>query len=570
MKGVFLVVVFLLLFVGSVSSQITYSDGRIDVGCLNGVLEERGASWRAADNERTGMTRAERMRTYGEIVQPEPFSVPRFKKRNRKDLPDSLSWHDWTGMGVDWMSPVRDQRQCGSCWAFAAVGQVEGTYNIVTSNPELDLDLSEQTLVSDCFGGGNCMGGSPYWALVYVMDTGIPDEDCYRYRAISEPCNICDDWEFSARKIRSVQLVTDTVADIQAIKEALMIEPVISQMEVYTDFNGYHYGIYEHISGDFEALHVVVLVGWNDADSCWYARNSWGASWGIVGYFKIRYGESGIGRWTYIIGIDTLRVSLPDTITICVPDSVELVPDVSGGAPCYGHDPPEYSYLWSPGNGLSDSTAKTPVAYVEEDSWFYLTVTDINGTEVRDSVFVRIDPHLDVALGADTSIYLLTPAHLIAHVNGGTPPYDYHWEPESLFSFQDTSEQTVFLEGGTEVSVCVEDARGCFGCDTTFVSLLPNPYLSGVEDIKGYFLTSAFPNPTTDVALFFYGVPREEMVEIAIYNILGQKLLVPVFGKQRKGIYRFEVQTASLPRGVYLCRMKAGSFNQIRKVVVFR
>ena len=570
MKSITLVIVFLLPLVSSASSQITYPDGRLDVERLNSILEERGASWRAADNERTGMTMAERMRTYGEIVQPEPFSVPRFKKRNRKDLPDSLSWHDWTGMGVDWMSPIRNQRNCGSCWAFAAVGQVEGTYNIVASNPELDINLSEQTLVSDCFSGGSCMGGSPYWALVYVMDIGIPDEACYRYRAVDEPCNLCDDWEFSARKIQSVQLLTDTIADIQTIKEALMIEPVVSQMEVYADFNGYHYGIYEHTSGDFEALHVVVLVGWNDADSCWYARNSWGASWGIVGYFKIRYGDSGIGQWTYIIGIDTLRVSLPDTITICVPDSVELVPDVSGGAPCYGYDPPEYSYLWSPGNCLSDSTARAPVAYVAEDSWFHLTVADINGTEAEDSVFVRIDPHLDVRLGADTSIYLLTPAHLIVNVDGGTPPYDYHWEPESLFLFQDTSEQSIFLEEETEFSVCVEDARGCFGCDTTFVSLLPNPYLSGIENIKGYFLTSPFPNPASDVAMFFYGVPKEGTVEITIYNILGEKLLVPVSGERESGIYRFEIQTASLPRGVYLCRMEAGSFNQIRKVVVFR
>ena len=73
-------------------------------------------------------------------------------------LPDHFDWRDKDGQ--DWMTPVKNQGSCGSCWAFSAVGVVEPEYNIAYGNPDLDLDLSEQYLVSDCCTScGSCGGG---------------------------------------------------------------------------------------------------------------------------------------------------------------------------------------------------------------------------------------------------------------------------------------------------------------------------------------------------------------------------------------------------------------------------
>ena len=96
--------------------------------------------------------------------------------------PASFDWRNQAGQ--NWMTAVKNQGSCGSCWAFSAVGATEGAYNVQSGNPNLDLNLAEEYLVSDCgaaAGVGTCCGGSPTGALRFVRDSGIPDESCMPY-----------------------------------------------------------------------------------------------------------------------------------------------------------------------------------------------------------------------------------------------------------------------------------------------------------------------------------------------------------------------------------------------------
>jgi len=113
------------------------------------------------------------------ISPAEPTAAPLEPGVSVVGLPASF---DWTNKdGQDWVTRVKNQSACGSCWAFSAVGTVEAIYNIDKNNSDLDLDLSEETLNSDCLGGSDCCGGSYTDALDYIRDNGIPDEDCLPY-----------------------------------------------------------------------------------------------------------------------------------------------------------------------------------------------------------------------------------------------------------------------------------------------------------------------------------------------------------------------------------------------------
>ena len=96
-------------------------------------------------------------------------------------LPSVFDWRNENGQ--DWMTAPKNQSQCGSCWAFAAVGAIEANINISSNNPGLDLDLSEEYLNSDCPAqyAGSCCGGWVDTALQVAVDEGIPDEACMPY-----------------------------------------------------------------------------------------------------------------------------------------------------------------------------------------------------------------------------------------------------------------------------------------------------------------------------------------------------------------------------------------------------
>ena len=217
------------------------------------------------------------------------------------------AWHpetfDWRNKdGNNWMTPVRNQGACGSCVAFGTIGTLEGQLNIYHNDPRLDMDLSEQHIFS-C-GGGTCdQGWWPDAAFRYLLDTGVPDEECFPYTSgqigLDQPCrNTCPDWRARVVKISCWGYVGGD-AEVKTpaeIKEQLLKGPIATTMMVYEDFSAYSGGIYEHVYGEQLGGHCVAFVGWDDTTTppCWIVRNSWGM-WGEGGYFRIRMGSNEVG-----------------------------------------------------------------------------------------------------------------------------------------------------------------------------------------------------------------------------------------------------------------------------------
>jgi len=198
---------------------------------------------------------------------------------------------DWSNKdNENWVTPVKNQGSCGSCWAFAATAGVEAVINIEKNDFEFDLDLSEQYLVSDCCSYcGSCAGGWTNNALQYIRDEGITDEACFPYTASNSSCsNRCSTWNENLWTIEATGQVPNNEIKEYLIEKGPLPTYISIHQGGYYDENDIYRG------SNLPVNHGVLLVGYNDAGGYWIAKNSWGVGWQDSGYFKIGYGECSI------------------------------------------------------------------------------------------------------------------------------------------------------------------------------------------------------------------------------------------------------------------------------------
>lgn len=211
-----------------------------------------------------------------------------------------FSWAEFDD--VCWVTPIRSQGNCGSCFTFGSLAAVETMYRFVASDPLLAVDLSEQEVIS-CLGYATCdNGGTAEQVATYLKNTGVPDESCDPYTSgdtgsegACTPCvdvnqrrHYVEDWDYS------VWPPTE-----ETIKSALLSGPVVANLQVYSDFDDYPvYGggngpVYQRNTTDGNNVaggwHIVAIVGWDDTSNppSWIIKNSWGTDWGLQGYAKV-------------------------------------------------------------------------------------------------------------------------------------------------------------------------------------------------------------------------------------------------------------------------------------------
>ena len=261
----------------------------------NRMIEETGARWIAGETSLSGLSTEEKMRHLGSMPPPvtgdEEILSPYY---SLGALPSSL---DWRSNGGNFVTPIRNQSSCGSCWAFAATAALESAMLIYSNSPGTNLDLSEQVMVSCGASGSNdaggCGGGYVSYASDHIRNTGLPLETCYPYTATDGNCgSACANWQSSAYKIASWSWVATTAPTVDGLKNALsQYGPLVTTLRVYDDFYDYVDGVYSYVSGPYLGGHAVLLVGYNDNEQCFIVKNSWGTWWGEDGYFKIAYSE---------------------------------------------------------------------------------------------------------------------------------------------------------------------------------------------------------------------------------------------------------------------------------------
>ncbi|KAE8573296.1 digestive cysteine proteinase 1 [Halyomorpha halys] len=225
----------------------------------------------------------------GFINSGKPSRKPILKTKQsllrRGDVPQSFDWRDKNAV-----TPIKDQKQCLSCWIFSAVGAVESQHFIKTGQL---VTLSEQNVL-DCVNApvdtGHCRVGWMDTAFEYILNNGIDTEESYPYEAEIKECR------FDAANVgATITGYADLPSgDEKVLKTAVATVGPVSVAIDSMDGNFQHYqsGVYysENCQNTEDKLdHALLIIGYGkeNGQPYWLVKNSWGTTWGEDGFAKI-------------------------------------------------------------------------------------------------------------------------------------------------------------------------------------------------------------------------------------------------------------------------------------------
>lgn len=285
-----------------VSAGFAASPKMVGVKEVQEWIVKEHANWRAKDSWLTRLSESDVQRMFG--LQHMPTGSLDFSGIQAKGA-SSIDWRN--NNGVNWLGPVMNQGNCGSCVAFSAIATLEAQTTISSGLPWLHPTFSPQQVFA-CGGGGCETGWEPAGAADFLKSTGAVDEACMPYTSGSTgqdvSCNTtCAD--ASSRTTRIANYTTPSSFwghNANSVKAALAHGPLQTTLTVYADFMTYAGGVYKHVTGAALGGHAISIVGYDDSKQAWLIRNSWGEEWGEKGFAWVAYTDtSGVGAetWSY-------------------------------------------------------------------------------------------------------------------------------------------------------------------------------------------------------------------------------------------------------------------------------
>lgn len=245
-------------------------------------------TFRVAENQFSDLTTQEFVRLMNGFDDSfEPLEPVNEFKPLEQEAPIQV---DWRTKG--YVTAVKSQKQCGSCWAFSAVGSLEGAHFNKTQQL---VSLSEQNLV-DCSskeGNNGCKGGIMNRAFKYVRDNhGIDTQDSYPYLGEKGACL------YNATNMGATLTSWTNIKKGSEVELALAVAqvgPISVAIDAgHKSFQHYKEGVYRIKTCSSTNLdHGVLLVGYGleevdrETQNYWIVKNSWGKSWGMQGYMKM-------------------------------------------------------------------------------------------------------------------------------------------------------------------------------------------------------------------------------------------------------------------------------------------
>jgi len=273
---------------------------------------ERAAFQNYLKNQIAAAKASTKSAVYGSNEEPAKFGVNKFSDVAHADFLKNFTGHKnhsnhthgnhskkYTAVelgasagvqSVDWsqtqyITPVRNQGQCGSCWTFASTATLESYYAIVTGNPA--QYFSTQELIDCVTDASGCDGGNAETAYDFVIKNGIVFDSKYSYQGQAGTCNsqsFTPDFQIDSQG-------SVTTGDENAIIAALQNQPLAVAVNANQNWQNYKSGILAANQCDpSQVNHAVTLVGYTD--TYWKIKNSWGEDWGEAGYIRLARGDT--------------------------------------------------------------------------------------------------------------------------------------------------------------------------------------------------------------------------------------------------------------------------------------
>ena len=213
------------------------------------------------------------------------FAVPPMV---RGQLPAHFDWREKAAL-----SPIQNQGNCGSCWAFSIAATMVDAVSIKQGRV---LSLSHQYLLSCNKLGYSCAAGGFFDAHDMHVSPGAVPVYQYPYTGRDSACrsNLTHPWHISSWHYIPGG-TESSPPPIQALKAAIYAYgPISVGVAADSAMQSYRGGVFKTCKSR-QLNHAVNIVGWDDNGGYWIMRNSWGANWGEKGYIRIKYGCNGIG-----------------------------------------------------------------------------------------------------------------------------------------------------------------------------------------------------------------------------------------------------------------------------------
>jgi cathepsin F len=220
-------------------------------------------------------------------AMPKDPSVPEWPAYSDEEVSQALATSiDWVSKGA--VTGVKNQGQCGSCWAFSATGNIEGQWKLAGNTL---TSVSEQQLVDcDHMGDQGCQGGLPENAFKYVKKSGLETEQQYAYKGRGGSCQ--------AKGSPAVTISGQTTIQHNEAQMLTFLQqkgPISIGVDA-SKFQSYRGGVLTSCrAGQLDHGVLIVGYGTQGGSAYWKIKNSWGKTWGESGYIRVAYGQKCAG-----------------------------------------------------------------------------------------------------------------------------------------------------------------------------------------------------------------------------------------------------------------------------------